>query len=315
MRSSAAIAVFGLASQADAWWNNGHMFTARVAFDYLSDKRPDVLKKANGILANLASFTDLETSERAFVECATFPDKIKHRGFSAQSHWHFVDTPIQDGVDLQIPDNPWNIIWAINTMKWDLKYAKPEGNPTVGENVNDTLFTSIDLRFLIHYVGDIHQPLHATSRFTPDRPNGDRGGNDFKLEKTHGIDELHALWDSIVLYHKSDFKEPLTDFHWEEMGNISAEITEEFPISKYGDDLLKKPKDWAEESYNIAKDFVYVGIKEGEWPSDDYLEKGQTIARERIAMGGYRLALTLIDLWGDLIDEAPPVGPEVENLA
>ena len=52
-------------------------------------------------------------------------------------------------------------------------------------------------RALIHFVGDIHQPLHCVSRYTKKHPNGDRGGNDFKLQ--HGqYRNLHLLWDAIV---------------------------------------------------------------------------------------------------------------------
>eukprot|EP00997_Jenningsia_sp_PLL12_P004425 NODE_1895_length_1040_cov_105.522704_g1539_i0.p1 GENE.NODE_1895_length_1040_cov_105.522704_g1539_i0~~NODE_1895_length_1040_cov_105.522704_g1539_i0.p1 ORF type:complete len:307 (-),score=55.20 NODE_1895_length_1040_cov_105.522704_g1539_i0:74-994(-) len=299
----AAVAVVGLASSANAWWNNGHMFTARVAYDVLAEQRPELLAKAEGILANLAEFTQLETAEHAFVECATFPDKIKHRGFGAQAHWHFIDTPILDGIEKDIPKNPWNVVWAINQMKYDLKYAKPAGNPTKGPNVDDTFTTSMDLRFLIHYVGDVHQPLHASDRYAPNHPNGDYGGNAFLLAKTHGIDELHALWDSIVMFHKSDFSEPLSDFHWKETGEISAELRKEFPMESYGDALLATPQVWADESYHIASTFVYNGLTEGEWPSDEYMTKGQLIAKERVVKGGYRLALTLIDLWTGVDEE------------
>eukprot|EP00117_Sycon_ciliatum_P009309 scpid98030/ scgid11653/ Endonuclease 4; Deoxyribonuclease ENDO4; Single-stranded-nucleate endonuclease ENDO4 len=277
------------------------MFTARIAYDILEEQHPDLLTKANGILANLASFTQLETADHAFVECATFPDKIKHRGFGAQAHWHFVDTPFfDDGFEKDVAPNKWNVTWAISQMKWDLKFALPQGHPTKTPNVDDTFTTSMDLRFLIHYIGDVHQPLHATSRFTSEFPNGDRGGNSFKLAKTHGIDELHALWDSIVLFHKSDFSEPLTDFHWKETGEISKQLRTEFPMEKYGPDLLSTPEAWAAESYEIASTFVYNGLTEGTWPSDDYLTKGQEIAKERVAKGGYRLALTIIDMWADL---------------
>jgi hypothetical protein len=114
MKGTFAIAFVGLATQAEAWWNNGHMFTARIAYDVLAEQRPDLLTKANGILANLSEFTQLETKDHAFVECATFPDKIKHRGFGAQAHWHFVDTPIFADITEDIPKNPWNVVWAID---------------------------------------------------------------------------------------------------------------------------------------------------------------------------------------------------------
>ena len=61
------------------------------------------------------------------------------------------------------------------------------------------LSDSFHLRLLIHYVGDIHQPLHTSSRFTKLYPNGDEGGNAYSIqEKDEDIDNLHALWDSVL---------------------------------------------------------------------------------------------------------------------
>jgi hypothetical protein len=51
-----------------------------------------------------------------------------------------------------------------------------------GHTEADALSTG--MRLLMHYVGDIHQPLHATSRVDPKYPSGDRGGNDFPVPST-----------------------------------------------------------------------------------------------------------------------------------
>lgn len=54
---------------------------------------------------------------------------------------------------------------------------------------------SFMIRFLLHIVGDVHQPLHSSALFSPEFPDGDQGGNLFKITyKTY--DELHALWDA-----------------------------------------------------------------------------------------------------------------------
>lgn len=60
---------------------------------------------------------------------------------------------------------------------------------------------STAMRLLIHYVGDIHQPLHATTKFDATYPSGDRGGNSFKVLEKDGIKELHGVWDSILYEH------------------------------------------------------------------------------------------------------------------
>ena len=63
----------------------------------------------------------------------------------------------------------------------------------------------MSVRLLIHYLGDIHQPLHSLSRVDPDYPAGDRGGNDFPLPNHYSAAELHAVWDSVIYeFHVND---------------------------------------------------------------------------------------------------------------
>jgi hypothetical protein len=77
------------------------------------------------------------------------------------------------------------------------------------DDLNDTVSTlfgeSFNIRLLIHYIGDIHQPLHTAARFTPSLPGGDLGGNLFFINYTETINELHALWDSGIGYYAFNF--------------------------------------------------------------------------------------------------------------
>lgn len=52
------------------------------------------------------------------------------------------------------------------------------------------------MRYLVHVVGDVHQPLHASSLFNDRFPKGDQGGNLFLIKLDENIDELHKLFDS-----------------------------------------------------------------------------------------------------------------------
>jgi hypothetical protein len=79
-----------------------------------------------------------------------------------------------------------------------LKNAKENVAPSNAGEVSWNLGDSFNLRLFIHYVGDIHQPLHATSRYTAKYPEGDRGGNSFTLTSSGGVSQLHALWDSVL---------------------------------------------------------------------------------------------------------------------
>jgi len=78
-----------------------------------------------------------------------------------------------------------NITWELGELISALKNSRaPEPN---GGAVSWSLGDSFNLRLFIHYVGDIHQPLHATSRFTTNHPDGDTGGNLFTLTSVDGV--------------------------------------------------------------------------------------------------------------------------------
>ena len=70
----------------------------------------------------------------------------------------------------------------------------------------EALGRSYALRLLIHYVGDVHQPLHSTSRVNAEFPAGDRGGNSFPLPNHYAANNLHSVWDSVIYEFHESFK-------------------------------------------------------------------------------------------------------------
>ena len=82
------------------------------------------------------------------------------------------------------PPNEYNVLKAIQDCQAVIK-------SNVGAEAKAVAYC-----WLMHLVGDIHQPLHFTALFSQDRfPQGDRGGNDIPL--TQGRN-LHALWDNLL---------------------------------------------------------------------------------------------------------------------
>ena len=65
-------------------------------------------------------------------------------------------------------------------------------------NLSEDELKSYALRLLIHYIGDLHQPLHSTSRVNPQYPKGDAGGNFVKIPTKGGAKNLHSVWDSVI---------------------------------------------------------------------------------------------------------------------
>jgi len=162
---------------------------------------------------------------------------------------------------------------------------------------NSLLGKSISVRNLFHYIGDIHQPLHAGGRVTKAMPDGDRGGNRFYIKhyKPRNFNNLHFLWD-----HQFDTGEeywgPLTKPQSAHLTEWSLEL-----MTEYENDATMKKQvsdnwkftDWENESAQIVKDFVYKGLTENEEIPQDYMEKGLEIARRQIMIGGLRLAKTV----------------------
>lgn len=201
--------------QAAAFWQYGHLFVARIAQDRLSFTKEGqaALAKANALLSVYSKARpDMTPNEadHAFVECATFADEIKAKGGAWQSGWHFVDVPYldqggkiedypgfkfdEDSVDKAIPA-------VINWLSQTGDYTSSFVYETMSQQLStltEEQRRSYALRLLIHYIGDIHQPLHASARVNPQYPKGDAGGNFVKIPTKGGAKNLHSVWDSMV---------------------------------------------------------------------------------------------------------------------
>ena len=107
---------------------------------------------------------------------------------------------------------------------------------------------STALRLLIHYVGDIHQPLHASTRVNKEFPQGDRGGNDFALKNHYGVKELHAVYDDIFWSNYGHQVTPFSEDDWNEQGKNVTRLMEKWQIpDKEARDL--DCSNWADESF------------------------------------------------------------------
>jgi hypothetical protein len=106
--------------------------------------------------------------------------------------WHYIDLPFSlDGTSTNgfVPAS-FNFVQAINVAISTLQSSS-------GSQSNQ----AVSLRYLLHFVGDIQQPLHCSDAFFASQPNGDAGGNGFYINGTWN--NVHSLWDSGGGYHVS----------------------------------------------------------------------------------------------------------------
>lgn len=289
------ICIILLASSTLAWHGPGHYMVAHIAQSYLQKNNPEALDWANKILA---PYTD-ECGENLypFVEAATWADKIKDQGWHIFDNNHFINNHWYDkgAVPMKAFDNDTfaNIIFAIAENINTLSSTKddPYGS-------SKSIFgKSLSLRTLIHFLGDIHQPLHAEERVTPDKPDGDMGGNLFLIKHYDNkyMDNLHFVWDEMFMPYNTSIRTNLPPALYKQIEDWSLSIQAEYPFEALAQQIEKNntQQSWGDESFEIARSFAYVGITDGEELPQAYMDKGRDICRKRVALGGYRLGVTL----------------------
>lgn len=283
-RAAGTAILLAAATAALAWVDTGHMVVAAIAEGRL---KPEVLKTCQDLLK-----TGPTDRTQGFIEGACWPDDAKNQ---TTGPWHYIDLAFRtDGKPTKTKPDELNVVWAIEHFSAILK-----------DSANTPQERAEALRYLIHFVGDIHQPLHATTRESDEHPDGDRGGNDFKIvpgDVFSGMERpprnLHQVWD----LGGGLFQPVQRPLDPESKGRIliqAQNIASRNPMSKFV--LQRKdtnPMDWAKESQELAKTVVYHGIAPGDEPTVGYVAICKTVCAQRAALAGYRLADLLNRLLG-----------------
>ncbi len=261
--------------QAFSWFDSGHMLTAQIAYQQLDE---NVRIEIDSLIAELKN---IPPDYATFVQAAAWMDGIKGAGLDYFSEFHYINQYHMTGnVSNMPPFENKNVIWFIH------KSIDTLTNPKASRFAK-----GLALRFLVHAVADVHQPLHASSLVSPVHPNGNRGGNDFKIQPTGpgAFTNLHLLWDSGVLFFPEIHPDTVnyTLLLQETINNImnSTDIETLRPQL-----LIDDPWAWAQESFDTAVKFAYTNLEEGDLPSPKYITDGQNEIKKRIILGGYRLA-------------------------
>lgn len=194
---------------------------------------------------------------------------IGYRDHLRHKYWHFVDIPFsQDGTPL--PETP--------TPNAQTQIAAFRA--AIASNASDDV-KSYDLTWLLHIVGDVHQPLHCTARVRQGQPEGDAGGNLVKICAPACNWTLHWYWDS----PQGPNDAPIAEI-------IAA--SKQLPPAPKKAASIRKEKIWVEEGFRLAQQFVYVppvGPDGGPYTLDDrYAAAARDLALKRVALAGARLA-------------------------
>lgn len=294
------LCLFGLfPSTASAWWGAGHMVVGTIAYQNL---KPEVKTQCDELISVLQGHYSYTNH---FIAASTWPDDLKAEGIHYYDSWHYSHRGYNpDNINLPSPPEI-DVVWAINQSVRILKGSRSQA-----------LERARALAFLIHFVGDIHQPLHAGSMYSNALPGGDMGGNRYQIEDDHG--NLHKLWDDGcgLTSGLNDIdpygvpKEPLSQVEIKRLEKFADEVTRAQPMGSFTDLKTLAPDYWAMESSKLAVKYAYSGyngeqegrrqyLKPGGEPGDDYLVAAKKIVQQQLAKAGYRLAILLNQTLGD----------------
>ncbi|HKI70663.1 MAG TPA: S1/P1 nuclease [Verrucomicrobiae bacterium] len=256
-----------------AWNAEGHMIIAQIAYNHLN---PDVKAKCDSFIAVPLTYSSSGTS--TFVTAAAWADDFKSK--LGTGEWHYIDLPFSlDGTPTTgVAVASFDVVQAINLCIATLQ------NP--GETQSNQ---AVSLRYLLHFVGDIQQPLHCSTAVTASRPGGDAGGNGFYINGDWS--NLHSLWDSGGGYLTDSLYRPLSASGQNILNAKVAAVEAAYPYD-YSAHVgnIPDPMNWAEESLDLAQTVAYVSITRNTSPSTAYLNTAMATTEQRMAAGGHRLA-------------------------
>ncbi|MGY8914355.1 MAG: S1/P1 nuclease, partial [Flavobacteriales bacterium] len=180
--------------------------------------------------------------------------------------WHYVNFPMDKKYSEVVPSTYGDLVKGIITC---IAIVKDKNSTD-----EDRAFY---LKMLVHFIGDLHQPLHAGRE-------EDKGGNDIQLQWFGKGTNLHRVWDSNLI---DDFGMSYTEL----AGNLPPLSKKERKAIQEGDVY-----DWVEESQELAKE-VYGSVEVGEKLGYEYSYKYTNTVRKQLQKGGLRLAKVLNDLF------------------
>jgi hypothetical protein len=228
---------------------------------------------------------DIKTKEYGYtrdnVNSPTASQNIGYVDHNQHAYWHYKDINFSpDQTPLPSPDSV-DAVTQLNRLIATLPASS---------GASDDL-RSYDLVWLLHLVGDVHQPLHAIGRFTRPIPNGHAGGNaEMVIPATGETIALHAYWDRMFGGYSSPYG---AIFDADGQDGI-ASITVNKAMAQVSD-----PQAWTEESAEIAKQFAYDSpVSTGTNPvflTRDYETSARNVARSQAALAAARLANLLND--------------------
>lgn len=301
---------FMLSSPAWGWWCEGHEMVALIAEKHLSPAAMMAvtsLLKSQPVDPSVQHFCN-DTPNDLIADASTWADDTKKA--EQTGTWHYMDLPLGmkhgeldpycKAVSPSVNGGPRDGC-ILTALRYNLNILHDE-KESDAERVKA-------LRYLIHLVGDLHQPLHSTA-------NNDQGGNCVPIQffEDPKIANLHSVWDGMIMQRDLAAKHRTVVQMADDLD--AGYQKQSAGWIKHGTEFEK----WIWESHSIAQNVTYGALKPKipvepyqERPNckvetekdralhlhadEEYQRRAVPIIEEQIAKAGYRLAEVLNEVW------------------
>jgi hypothetical protein len=227
--------------------------------------------------------SNIDFAAYIFLRSSTWPDEIRRHGSQYDHpHWHYINYPLKPA-SFHFERGP--------TPEDDILYGISQCEKMLSDRRAPAELRAASLAWLVHLVGDLHQPLHCATlinaAYAP--PAGDKGGNDFYVKPAREGIRLHSFWDQLL----GRSANPHTAY------NEAIRMEADFPRKSLHElSKARTPLKWSLESRSLAVDKVYLGGKLAGSPSpetapalpEDYGKSAKAVAERRAALAAARLA-------------------------
>ena len=236
------------------WGKNGHRATGEIAEKYLNKRTK---KRINKILNG---------QSLAFV--STYADEIKSdRNYNKYYSWHYINMDLDETYESAKKNPKGDLVTGIQTCVAVLK----DKNSTLKDK-------KFHLKMLVHFLGDLHQPLHIGRR-------EDKGGNDIQLKWFGSKTNLHHVWDHSLI---DDW-----GMSYLELANNAKSLSKKQILAIEKGSLI----DWVNEVHELTNE-VYNSVESGQNLRYRYSYEHFGIVRNQLQKGGIRLAKILNEIFG-----------------
>ncbi len=242
-----------------AWGSEGHRLVCAIAERSLSARGEAFLREVSG------DGRYLPGGELPFAESCLWPDKVKYGSRKGSFDDHFINVPADaTGLDIRRDCSAFRCLPVAIQRSMVYLSGSPESKRGKGRR-------AAALRFLGHYIGDLHQPLHVSH-------GEDLGGNRIRVTWFEQTSNLHSVWDQDMM-RKAGLSWP------ESLEMLMQEDT------KPGDPDIPA---WLNGSLRLARERAYLHpdgkpVRSGDHLGEEYLAANLPVVIREISLAGKRL--------------------------